>query len=97
MAKPDFTRPEQLLIDRILQPDASNLMFEVSYLVPSAVLVAIGFAYNAAPAFAAAFGVIATFRYWQISSDRRTMPLMREVIRKYEQACGEATGPGAAS
>jgi hypothetical protein len=87
MTRPDFTRTEQTLVNRILGADASSVMFEAAYLIPSALLVAIGFIYHALPAFAAAFAVIVTFRVWQFLSDRRTLPVLREVIRKYERAC----------
>lgn len=90
MARPDFTRAEEILVSRILEADASSVMFEVAYLVPAAVLVAIGFIYDARPAFAAAFAVIVAFRVWQLSSDRRSLPVLRDVVRKYERACDGA-------
>jgi hypothetical protein len=94
MARPDFTRTEEILVSRILEPDASSAMFEAAYLVPAAVLVAIGFIYDALPAFAAAFAVILAFRIWHVVSDRRYLPVLREIIRKYERACDGASGEG---
>jgi hypothetical protein len=88
MTRPDFTRAEQRMVSRILEPDASPVMFEVAYLVPAAVLVVFGFVYDASPAFAAAFAIILVFRCWQLSGDRQARPVFREVIRKYERACG---------
>ena len=90
MPQPSFTAAERALLDRVSQPDTSPLVFEASYLVPAAVLVGIGFAYNAPPAFAAAFAIIVAFRYWQLSSDRRFLPIWREIIRKYERACEDS-------
>lgn len=92
MPLPTFTPAEQLLVARILEPSESSLIFEAAYLLPAAMLVIVGFAYDAPAAFACAFAIIATFRYWQVSSDRRALPVLREVIRKYEQAC-EGSSP----
>lgn len=75
------------MVARILDPSESSLVFEAAYLVPAAVLVVFGFAYGAPAAFAAAFAIIATFRLWQLSSDRRGLRVLRDVIQKYEQAC----------
>lgn len=75
------------MVARILEPSESSLIFEAAYLLPAAMLVIVGFAYSAPAAFACAFAIIAAFRFWQVSSDRRALPVLREVIRKYEQAC----------
>jgi hypothetical protein len=96
MPRPSFTAAEQLMVGRILEPSESSLVFEVAYLVPAAVLVLIGFAYDAPAAFASAFALILAFRFWQVSSDRRGLPVLREVIRKYEQACDASPDAGSA-
>jgi hypothetical protein len=93
MPQPSFTAPERLMIGRILDASESTLVFEAAYLVPSAVLVAIGFAQDAPAAFAAAFAIIAGYRLWQVASDRRAIPVLRGILRKYEQACAEPPGP----
>lgn len=96
MSRPSFTAAEQLLVARILEPSESSLIFEATYLLPAAALVIIGFAYGATAAFACAFAIIATFRAWQVSSDRRGIRVLREVIRKYEQACDASSQSGQA-
>jgi hypothetical protein len=93
MPRPSFTTAEQRLVARILEPSESSLIFEAAYLVPAAMLVIVGFAYSVTAAFACAFAIIATFRFWQVSSDRRGLPVLREVIRKYEQACEASPQP----
>ena len=94
MPRPSFTAAEQLMVARILESTHSSLVFEAVYLVPAAAFVIFGFAYGATAAFACAFAIIVAFRIWQVSSDRRGLPVLREVIRKYEQAC-EASSPPA--
>lgn len=94
MPRPTFTPTEQLLLARILEPSESSLVFEAAYLLPAAALVFVGFAYDAAGAFASAFAIIAAFRIWQVSSDRRGVRVLREVVRKYEQAC-DTSNPSA--
>ena len=81
------------MVARILEPSESSLVFEAAYLLPATALVIVGFVYSANAAFACAFAIIATFRVWQVSSDRRGLPVLREVIRKYEQACDASSQP----
>lgn len=96
MPRPSFTAAEQHLVARILDPSESSLIFEAAYLLPAAVLVTIGFVYDAAGAFACAFAIIVAFRAWQVSSDRRGIRVLRDIVRKYDQAC-EASPPSAPS
>jgi hypothetical protein len=90
MPRPSFTAAEQFMVNRILDPSGNVLLFEAAYLVPSAALVVFGFVYAAPAAFAAAFAIIAAFRVWQLASDRTGLPVLREVIRKYERACEDS-------
>lgn len=93
MPRPSFTSAEQLMVGRILEPSESSLMFELAYLVPAGMLVVLGFVYDAPAAFACAFALIVTFRFVQVSSDRRGLPVLRGIIRKYEQACDDSSAP----
>lgn len=90
MPRPSFSAAEQLVIARILEPSESSLIFEAAYLLPAAALVFVGFAYDAAGAFACAFAIIVAFRLWQVSSDRRGIRVLRDIVRKYEQACDDS-------
>lgn len=91
MPHPSFTATERLLLGRILDASSSTFFaFEAAYLVPSALLVAIGYAYDAPAAFAAAFAIIAGYRLWQMSSDHRSLPVLRAILHKYEEACDDA-------
>jgi hypothetical protein len=89
MPQPSFTATERIMLGRILDASSSTFAFEAAYLVPSAVLVAIGYAYDAPAAFAAAFAVIAGYRLWQMSSDHRALPVLQGILRKYDQACDD--------
>lgn len=84
------------MVGRILEPTGSSLYFEAAYLVPAATLIGFGFAYGAPAAFAVAFAIIAAFRFWQMAGYRRGLPVLREVIRKYEQACDVPDQPAVA-
>jgi hypothetical protein len=86
--QPDFTPSERALIQRIEDPQSTSLAFELAYLVPSALLVAIGFAYDAKAAYAAAFAVVAAFRIYDMRSQRSVLPQLRSVLHKFREACG---------
>lgn len=89
MPRPSFTPAEQLMIGRILAPSDSSLLFEAAYLLPAAAFIAFGFVYSAPAAFATAFAIIAAFRVWHVANNHRGLPVLREIIRKFERACVE--------
>lgn len=89
MPQPELTPQEKTLIARLDDPRLSALAYELAYLVPSALLVLVGFAYRAPAAFACAFAVIFTFRLYELYHRNDQLSLLRSVLHKYRQACGE--------
>jgi hypothetical protein len=90
-----LTPQERHLLSRILNEGNSSLTFELSYLVPSGIVVGLGVYHASNAAFVSAFAIIATFRAWQVRSDLRNAPVFRTMLRKLCTRAGDPLGEGA--
>ncbi|MBX3727153.1 MAG: hypothetical protein KF823_14685 [Xanthomonadales bacterium] len=95
MPSPDIelTDAEQHMISRVLnEGNAGRLAFEMAYLIPAGVLVGIGLMLNARPAFAAALGIVAAFRFYAMQSDSAMLPVLQSAILKLKAQARRARG-----
>ena len=94
MTKPRFSVEEQYLIDSVRTGGTSDFSFELGYLIPSFVLAGCGIYWGHPFPVFAALGVIAAFKAWEWSYQRKWAPHWQSIFDKYEEAVAELDDDG---
>ena len=86
MPRPAFTREEEYLISYARTHSwSSAIMFDLAYLLPSLALIVFGLHSNEFAAIFVAFGLIASFKVWEWTYQRKILPCWKTIIEKYEE------------